>query len=124
MIDPRHISISLLLSVAVILSAWAVVAATNDVPNEHDTITHILRRLGRTVWGVPYAFGVLVGHFWVSLRIGDPFSPWFIIVALVSIGCFFTAVGILVRRWLQVHWPAVSIVLIAAGIIAGGYFWP
>lgn len=124
MIDPRHATIALLVVAGVALSAWAIYVATNDVPNRRDTISHILSQWGRRNWAIPFAAGVLCGHFWVTG------VPWRDAVHPVVTGLVLTptaAALFLAGYWLDVkprYWPVTALGLLLTGIALGAIAWP
>ena len=61
--NPRTITIALLIVTVIVWVLWDVYAALNNAPN--DTITHILRVYTRQHPVIPLGIGIVLGHlFW------------------------------------------------------------
>jgi len=123
MIDPRHATIVILVLAAVSLSVWAIYVATNGVPNRRDTISHILSQWGRRYWALPFAAGVLCGHFWIT---GSPWRPVHPVVTglvLIPAAAGLALLGFHVRVQAR-YWPATALALLLAGIALGALAWP
>lgn len=124
MIDPRHITIGLLLGATVVLTAWAIYAATNKVPNRHDTISHVVNQYGRRYWAIPFAAGVLIGHFWIT---GVPWRPVHPVVTgfvLIPVTAAVTLLGFRLPVERKRHWAAIALGLVTAGMAFGCIAWP
>lgn len=124
MIDPRDATIVVLILATVSLSAWAIYVATNDVPNKHDTISHIMSQWGKRFWALPFAAGILLGHFWITgvpWRGMHPAITGFVLApALVGVAWL----GYRFRGAVERYWPAIAIALLLAGITFGALAWP
>jgi len=60
----RAITIWLLIGVAVLLISWDIyVAFFNKTPNSKDTISGVVLGFAQKHPVIPFAFGVLMGHF-------------------------------------------------------------
>lgn len=57
------VTILVMLGCAILLIAWDIIVVVRDKPTEHDTISEIIARQGRLHPIIPFAFGVLMGHF-------------------------------------------------------------
>lgn len=54
-----------LLTLTVVLASWDIYLAIS--PPKGDTISEVIRSVGRKYLIIPFAFGVLIGHwFWHS----------------------------------------------------------
>jgi len=124
LVDPRHITIFLLLSTTVGLIAWALYAATNDVPNKHDTISHVVNQWGRRYWALPFLAGVLIGHFWVTGVPWRPVHPAVSAITLLSATATVTWLGFRLPVYRKRYWAAIALGLTVAGITFGALAWP
>lgn len=123
--DPRIWTIIIMAVCTAILIGWDVyVVFFNRVKNDHDTISGILLGWSRSVWALPYAFGVLCGHFFLpSLCETGLSSVWSVIVLLI-VGLLISGVGLWVVRHRKQGWPIQSPALLLVGIAMGHLFWP
>jgi hypothetical protein len=109
--------------VSAILVGWDLFVATNKVKG--DTISEILQQIGQSHPFVPFAFGVLLGHFfWV----GEPaLVPWQQVAALLcsSFVCFLVDFlyirGFVDALCILYHQP---IIISLFGILCGRIIWP
>lgn len=124
MVDPRHITIFLLVSATAGLVAWAIYAATNDVPNRRDTISHVMNQWGKRYWAIPFAAGVLIGHFWVTGVPWRPVHPAITGLVLIPTSLVVTWLGFRLPVYRKRHWAAVALGLTVAGITFGALAWP
>lgn len=108
-----------LIVVGVGLVAIDIPLALNDVSG--DTISEVLRYAGRRVPVIPYAWGVLGGHFWAGVDTG--MGPWVELrITLWSLW----VVGILSIWWYYNDyqlgpWSGVGVILV--GILVGCFLW-
>jgi hypothetical protein len=117
------ITIAIISSAVALLVVWDVwVAFCNDVPNENDTISGIMRRIGRRVVAIPLGLGGVCGHFWgpsIPSPLGQPESvivAGFIVVSL-------TVAHFVMRRYKV--WPDwTALVYLLVGIPIGAIMWP
>jgi len=115
------ITAALLIVCAVVLIGWDIyVAFFNDIPNERDTESGILRRAGRAFVAFPIAWGVLGGHFWgPSHDLFGPWSPLYLVGATVVL----SSAHLILRRFLKIPaWSA--LVYLILGIPMGAMLWP
>ena len=88
------------------------------------TISRRMRKHGRNIVAMPWAWGVLGGHFWgpdgVDPALGG-YGPS--VGLLVAVGATLVGVHLLVRRWLKLPtwWPLIYLV---CGIPCGIWLWP
>jgi len=110
--------------VAVGLIAYDIwVAFFNRIPNERDTISGRLRDWGSSVAFLPFAWGVLGAHFWLTNETAWIAMPW-AAVALVGAGACCTVGHFLARRFGFRFAGILPIVYIAAGMVLGVGLWP
>jgi len=111
----------LLVACAVVLVVWDIyVAFFNDIPNERDTESGILRKAGRAFVGIPIAWGILGGHFWgPSHDLFGKWGPLYLVMGTVAL----TVSHFILRRFLRIPaWSA--LVYFILGIPMGAMLWP
>jgi hypothetical protein len=125
--DPGFWTIMIMSCVFVGLVGWDVyVAFGNHVPNREDTISGILLNWSKTVWILPYAFGVLCGHLFLP---ASPLSvtecPHWLRIAVIFASAFvIEMIGVWVRRrGIRVAWPVQAPLLLISGIAVGHALW-
>ncbi len=113
-----HLTTALLLMVGLGLVVWDVlVAFCNDEPNEDDTISGIVLKAARRCSGVPFAFGVLMGHLFVDqpwVRVGQPWAALWLVACTAFLTLLFHHLKFRYAAW----------VCLPLGIVAGAGLWP
>lgn len=106
---------------ALVLIAWDVfVAFFNDVPNDQDTISGILLRWSLAFSGLPFAFGVLLGHLFVPARGVALWWPHAALVgALVSVG-----LSAVLRAGGRKYAAVIGALALLSGGVVGHLAWP
>jgi hypothetical protein len=109
--------------VAAFLIIWDIYAAFfNDIPNQFDTESGIMRRVGARFAGIPFAWGALGGHFW-GPSIELPGDAWFWAVGLGGLAIGITGIHFLIRRTFLRPPQWFALVYLVAGIPAGAVLW-
>lgn len=67
-----YITLAVMIACAVALIAWDIYVAHKDKTDEHNTISETLNRQARLHPLIPFAFGVLAGHFFWTQYICAP----------------------------------------------------
>lgn len=119
--NTEQITVTIMLGCLFILVGWDVYAAYfNDIPNERDTESGILRRAGRSFVAIPLAWGILGGHFW------GPQFTWLGFwgpIVLIGIAGLLSWHHFILRRFLKI--PAwFGLVYVVLGVFLGATFWP
>lgn len=106
-----------------VLIGWDIyVAFFNEIPNEHDTESGIMRKIGNSFVGVPFAWGALGGHFWGPSW--DPPGPyWVWPLSLCCIALVLSALHYVGRRYLYFK-PWFAVLYVVAGVPLGALMWP
>lgn len=114
----------LMAATAAILIGWDIyVAFFNDIPNEYDTESGILRRIGARFAGIPFAWGALGGHFW-GPSWDPPGERWIWACGLGAMALALTGLHYLIRRT-QLRPPTwFAVVYLVVGIPSGAVMWP
>lgn len=101
----------------VLYVAWDIyVAFFNDVPNSKDTISGQARETGiQRVSGLPFAFGVLGGHFWGPADVLPGWTPFLLIPIAVLL-------SVIHRKLLPKTWW-VAMLHVVIGLGAGAVLW-
>lgn len=106
----------------VVLDIWL---ATNDTPNHRDTISAVMKTWGASTPSIPYALGVLQGHFFLQLQQIAPFPDNLYLLA--TVGAWWVLFGVNYRapeiedRRFHV-WIMCAAML--SGVLAGALLWP
>jgi len=122
----RRLTAVLLGGAAVLLGIYDVAVAYNDVPG--DTISELVRDLSHSWYVLPYAFGIITGHFFWN-RAVDQMLPRpthlavFITVVLGSCGIVLIR-DIINVFWALTHYDYANLVLVTCGFFVGAKFWP
>lgn len=125
--SPIKLTIYFIICVTLFIIGYDIWAYSNNVSNALDTISGRMKIWGRESLILPYAWGVLGGHFWgwmngkllgsVNFKFDDPKVGIALLVssALVVVisDLFLKKQGIYVWPWL----------LIFPGVVAGMLFW-
>ena len=116
----RTITKTICIGVAVLLICYDVIPFL--APERGDTISEVIAKWGLKFFSLPFAFGVLVGHFFF-LRDGTAPQPRVLLplaAVMIALDAASSLWGVPVLGWLKLH-PAV---MLLAGIPVGLWFWP
>lgn len=105
----RSLTAAIIIVVALGLGAYDVAPFMTDV--DDDTISEVLRDWGQVVRAVPFAAGVLVGHWWWQRWE----RRWSHATCLTILAALAAAVSVI---------PIPSIAAAGIGIISGAVVWP
>jgi hypothetical protein len=107
------------------LIIWDIIVATNNIPNNVDTISGRMKIWGKKALLLPWAWAVLYGHFFGPIRGGQLMSSKVSVPILIFISWVVVLAGIELRaRGLSItNWPIFFIIL-NLGALAGAFLWP
>lgn len=123
--EPRIWTIIVMLTAGTLVIAWDIyVAFFNKQDNRLDTISGITLGWSMKMWGLPFAFGVLGGHLFMTGSILT-FVSWWGITILASLAIGLSVLGYFITKNRTPWRTAVrGFGLILLGLVMGHLFWP
>jgi uncharacterized membrane protein len=124
--DLRRLTAVLLGGAAVLLGIYDIVVAYNDVKG--DTISELVRDISHSWYILPYAFGVITGHFFWNKAADEMLPKKQHLLVFFGVVCGSCAL-VLVRDLVNVFWTMrafeyANLTLVVVGFFVGAKFWP
>lgn len=119
--SPIKTTIIVIIAVTLLLIGYDIAVYTNSVDNSLDTLSGRMRLWGMTTPLLPFAWGVLGGHFWGSFHAGQ-FIPSKAGIALLVFVAWSVIVAGIIAKNENIHispW-----MMLIPGIIVGAVLWP
>lgn len=115
----RRITIGLILLSASLLIGWDIVAAVS--PEQGDTISELIQKTGTNWLALPFAFGALMGHFFLPRRKMPTFVQyWLGFGALTGITLGLFVFKAFASKLFFNH----TLVALLVGVPVGSALWP